>query len=117
MTVDLVTPADLRAEMLRLSGELDRAHSALIEASREWARTENEYRLAKANAFLTSSGTVDARKAQVDKTTSRERVDAHTAEALKVAALENVRNKRAQLSALQSVANAVRSEVEMSGRL
>lgn len=114
---DLVTPADLRAEMLRLSRELDAAHDSLVKASHDWARAENEYRLAKANSYLTSSGTVDARKAQVDKTTSGERVQAHTAEALKVAALENVRNKRAQLSALQSVAHAVRSEVEMSGRL
>lgn len=114
---DLITVADLRAEMLRLSASLDRAHEELIRASSEWARTENEYRLAKANAFLASSGTVDARKATVDKATSVERVAAHTAEALKVAALENVRNRRAQLSALQSVAHAVRSEVEMAGRL
>lgn len=114
---DLITVADLRDEMLRLSRELDGAHDTLIKTSHDWAQAENTYRLAKANAYLASSGTVDSRKASVDKATSPERVTAHTAEALKVAALENVRNRRAQLSALQSVAHAVRSEVEMAGRL
>lgn len=114
---ELITPSQLRDEMLRLSRELDSAHEELINASRKWAESENTYRLAKANAFLASSGTVQARSAAVDKATSDERRSAHLAEALKVAALENVRNRRAQLSALQSVANAIRSEVEMAGRL
>lgn len=113
---DVTTPRHLVDEMLRLSRSLDEAQATLEKASRDWARQENEYRKAKANAYLASSGTVDARKAAVDKATDQERHDAHLADALRVAALENVRNRRAQLSALQSIANAVKSEVEMSGR-
>jgi hypothetical protein len=113
---DVTTPRHLVDEMLRLSRLLDVAQEELKKASRDWARLENEYRKAKANAYLASSGTVDARKAAVDKATDQERHDAHLADALRVAALENVRNRRAQLSALQSIANAVKSEVELSGR-
>lgn len=113
---ELITPQMLQTEMIRLSSEIDQAHASLVSLSHEWAEAENAYRLAKAVAFLASSGTVGERQAYCDKATSSERLRAHKAEALKVAALENVRNRRAQLSALQSVAHAVRSEVEMAGR-
>lgn len=113
---DVITPADLNQELLRLSRLIDEAQEELISRSHEWAEAENTYRLAKANAFLASSGTVDARKAAVDKATSRERMDAHLSDALRVAALENVRNRRQQINALQSVAAAVRSESELAGR-
>jgi hypothetical protein len=105
---------DLIAEMTRLSSRLDDAHAELVHRSYEWAKSENKYRLARANSYLASSGTVAEREARVDKATDTERLEAHTAEALKVAALESVRSVRAQLSACQSVANAVRSEMEMA---
>jgi hypothetical protein len=114
--MEIITPKNLTQELLRLSRLLDEAHDELIKQSHEWAVRENEYRLAKASAHLASSGTVDERRAYCDKATSQERLAAHLAEGLKVAALEAVRSRRAQLSALQSVGNAVRSEIEMAGR-
>jgi hypothetical protein len=113
---DFITPAQLNSEMIRLSRDLDVAHQELVDQSHAWAKSEGKYRLAKANAYLASTGTVQARQAHVDKVTDSERIEAHLSDALRVAALERVRNVRAQLSALQSVANAVRSEVEMAGR-
>lgn len=109
--------SDLTAEMLRLSRALDVAHDDLIRRSNEWARVENEYRKARANTYLATSGTVAEREARVDKAVEGERYAAHLADGLKVAALEKVRSLRAQLSACQSVANAVRSDVEMAGRM
>lgn len=113
---DVITIHDLSVEMVRLSKRLDEDHEALVAASADWARKENRYRLAKASAYLAASGTVDERKSHVDKATDLERFECHLAEGQKVAALERVRSTRAQLSALQSVASAVRSEQEMAGR-
>lgn len=113
---DLITPQQLVQELLRMSKLLDQAHDELVARSHEWAKAEDCYRLAKANAFLASSGTVGERTARQDKATSDERHAAHLAEALKVAALEAVRSRRTQISAIQSVAAAVRSDLEMSGR-
>lgn len=113
----MITPRELVDEMIRLSRELDSAHDRLVSKSEEWAQLENDYRLAKATAFLAATGrTVEEKKAHADQATSQQRVKAHAAEGLKVAALEKVRSLRAQLSALQSVSSSVRSEIEMAGR-
>lgn len=114
---ELFTPRDLTNEMIRLSRRLDSDHESLTQASHDYAAAENAYRMARAQAYLRSKGTVDERRSFVDLETENQRIAAHTTEGLKVAALERVRSTRAQLSALQSVANAVRSEVEMAGRL
>lgn len=111
-----VTPRELNAEMMRLSNLLDVRHQELIDVSHRWATSEDTYRLAKANAYLAATGTVQERQARVDKATSVERKEAHLAESLKKAAEFAIRNAQIQLSALQTVANAVRSEVEMAGR-
>ena len=116
MSADLITSEQIVAEMIRLSRRLDEDHDKLIEAARRYAVAEDRYRLEKAAAYLASSGTVDARKAHVDQATSQSRRESHEAEGLKVAALERVRSTRAQLSALQSVANAVKVEAELAGR-
>ncbi len=108
------TPGDLVAEMLRLSARLDQALAFFYDQSQEWAVAEDAYRSAKARAYLASDGTVPARNAQVDEACAVERQRAHLADAMRQAALEAVRSRRAQLSACQSVANAVRSEVEMA---
>lgn len=115
MTPD-VTPRELVAEMIRLSSLLDEAHEELVRRSHEAAVSEDKYRCAKAVSFLASSGTVGERTAYQDKATSSERQAAHLAESLKVAALEMVRSRRTQLSCLQSIGAAVRSELEMAGR-
>lgn len=117
MTAGVITPAMLTQEMLRLSKLLDQAHDELVAASHTAAEKEAEYRLLRAKAFTRASGkTVGDREAQALLQCGPEMQAAHLAESLKVAALERVRSIRAQLSACQSVATAVRSEVEMAGR-
>jgi DNA-binding protein YbaB len=113
---EILTPHQLNKELVRLSRLLDQAQQNLEQRSHDWAKKEWEYRVARANAYLAASGTVDARKSSVDKAVKEEGEAAHLAEALKVAAVEGVRNLRQQLSAFQSLAAAVRSEIEMAGR-
>lgn len=113
---DLVTPAELIQDMLELSQKLDGDHDDLIKACREYSEKEDIYRLAKANAYLAATGTVDQRKAYVDKTTSHERRDAHTAENLMKAGFARVKSTQIQISIRQSAAQMVKSEMQMAGR-
>lgn len=109
------TLRDLTQEMLRLSASLDQAQAHLEECVRTEAQTENEYRKARANAYLgAEGGTVAEREAKVDKITGQERYAAHLAGGMTKAALESVRNRRTQLSVLQTVANAHRAEADFA---
>ena len=108
------TMDQLLDEMLRLSKKIDDALEFLYRQAREWADAEDAYRAAKARAYLQSSGTVQARQAHVDDVCQEQRHRAHLADAMRQAALEAVRSRRAQLSSCQSIANAVRAEIDMA---
>jgi hypothetical protein len=110
-----VLPDDLTQELRRHSQRLETAQAQLKSAGLYYAKKESSYRKAKAVAQLSADGkTVDLRNAQVDLKCSEERLAAYFARAAKEAALENVRSIRAQLSALQSIAASVRSEMELA---
>lgn len=113
---DLITPAQLIEDMLSLSRLLDSHHDELIRACRYYSEKEDLYRLAKANAYLAASGTVDERKAHVDKRTSAERRAAHDGENLMKAAFARVKSTQVQLSIRQTAAQMVKSEMSMAGR-
>lgn len=104
----------LTDEMLRLSRSLDEAQAELARCVRDEADADRSFRLAKANAYLATSGTVGEREAAVDKTIADERHRAHLAEGLTKSALEAVRSRRTQLSVLQSVAGAVKEELRFT---
>lgn len=108
-----ILPHEFNDELSRLASLLDEAQKDLDHWTREWAVLENEYRKKKAKVYLASSGTVDYRKALVDEECSDERIAAHMAEGLKAAALENVRNRRAQLNACQTRCNNIKTELEI----
>lgn len=116
LTHDVITPAQLNQDMLELSRLLDQHHDELVRAAHEYSEREDLYRLAKATAFLAATGTVADRQAHADKATSSERRAAHLAEQLMKAAFARVRSTQAQLSARQSVAQMVKSEMQMAGR-
>lgn len=104
------SPRQLVEMMIEASRALDAAQRDLEERVRAEAHSEAEYRKARASAYLATSGTVGEREAHVDKAVATERYAAHLAEGLAKSALENVRSKRGQLSALQSIANALKEE-------
>lgn len=109
-----VMPGDLQGELRRLCLHLETAQSQLRSASLFYAKKESAYRKAKAIAYLSVDGTVEARKAKVDERCGDERQTAYLARAARESALENVKSIRAQLSALQSIAASVRSEMELA---
>ena len=112
MHTDLET---LTAEAWRLSQLLDKGLAALREAGVAYAEAEHQYRSAKAMAYLeTESGTVAEREANVYAIMGEHRRTRDLADGQKVAALEAVRSRRAQLSALQTLIAAHRAEVELA---
>lgn len=105
--------ADLAAEVRRLSGLLDRALTVLREAGAEHAEREHDYRLARGVAWAETAGlgmVVPEREASVDSVTAERRRERDLAAALEKSALEAVRARRQQLSALQSLMAGWREE-------
>lgn len=104
----------LAAEALRLSQLLDKGVQALREAAVAYAEAEHEYRQAKAVAYLSTVGTVAEREAQSYGMVGGKRHARDLADAARLAALEAVRSRRTQLSALQSLLAAHRSEADFA---
>lgn len=104
--------SNLNADLQSTSKELLTECDELARTARDYAVKENAYRLAKANAMLAAEGTVDVKKAQVDRVTERERLESHIAEGILDATRERVRSLRAVLSALQTIANSHKVEAD-----
>lgn len=104
----------LSAEAVRLSALLDKGVQALREAAVAYAEAEHAYREAKAVAYLTTVGTVAEREAQAYGLVGDKRRARDLADATRLAALEAVRSRRTQLSALQSLLAAHRSEADFA---
>jgi hypothetical protein len=104
----------LTAEAHRLSALLDRGVQALREAAVAYAEAEHAYRRAKSEAYLTTVGTVAEREAQTYGSVGGLRRDRDLADAARLASLEAVRSRRTQLSALQSLLAAHRSEADFA---
>ena len=111
------TVADFTDEAVRLSGLLDSGLTALREQARAVADAEAAYRKGKAEAWVgtaTEDLLAKEREAQVDAATADLRRTRDLAEARARAALESVRSRRTQISALQSLLAAHRSEAEFA---
>lgn len=107
-----MTAAQMAQEGGRLSKLLDdalRFHSDQVKAA---AKAEQAYRHSRQMAYLQVTGTVDEKKADVDAKTADLRFTRDVAEGLRQTALEAIRSRRAQISLLQSVANAYKAEAD-----
>lgn len=111
-----MTIPELTQALLSTAADLRTANEELYKLSVEWAHAEDEYRKAKAIAYLAASGTINERNAHVDKVCSSERLKAHLAEAEKEAKKKLVESLQAQLSALQTIAGMLRAEMNLAGR-
>lgn len=101
---------DLVAEARRLSDLLDRGVAALRDAATAYAEAEHAYRLGAAKAYLAHGGTIPEREAAVYIEVGELKRQRDIAEGLKLAAMEAIRSRRTQLSALQSILAAHREE-------
>jgi len=104
----------LTAEAVRLSALLDRGVQALREAAIEFANAEHEYRRAKSEAYLRTEGTVGEREAHTYALVGDLRHRRDLADGQRLAALEACRSRRTQLSALQSLLAAHKSEADFA---
>ena len=109
----MIVLAELAAEVRRLSERIDAGVQALHAAAHQSAHAEHAYRLEKARQWLqVRDGTVPERQAQVDGECADLRLRRDLAEGERMAALEALRSRRTQLSAVQSIAAAHRAEAE-----
>jgi hypothetical protein len=107
--------AELIAEMNRLSTLLDKGLGELYRAAVKSAEADVEYKVSYSTAILEAEGgTVSEREAWAHKATQDQRLKFKLAEALLLSAQEAVRSRRQQISACQSVANAMRAEAEFA---
>ena len=108
-----MTVTELVDEMRRLSTLLDDGLAYMRKAAVEHAEAEADYRQAYARAFLAAdASTVRARELLADAETDEARRRAYLARGLEKAAVEAVRSRRTQISALQTIAGAHRAEAE-----
>jgi hypothetical protein len=104
--------AEAATEMRRLSRQLDSGLDVLRDQARELAESEHDYRKAVALAWPQApEGTVPEREAWVNGHCAGDRRRRDLADHLTRAALESVRSRRTQVSALQSLLNAEKEEM------
>ena len=119
-----VWESDAAAEIRRLSALADKGVPALREAADEAANAEHAYRRTKARCWAESATlthpetgkpeTAGAREAWVDGQCADARMGRDIAEGMRQAALEALRTRRQQLSALQSLLAADRAEAQIA---
>lgn len=114
----MTSPGDAFDEMQRLSDLLNKALTFLHQQVTEYADAEAAYRRAQAVAWTTvprDKGTLAAeREANVNAATADDRKRRDLADGMRQAALEAVRSRRAQISALQTLMNGYRAEAEFA---
>ncbi len=111
---EILTQEHLYNEFNRLSALLDKAIIALHTAAKDWATKNSNYRQAKSKAIILirDGKNKDERDAYAGPTYEKEKFESELAEAVKEATLEEVRGRRSQLSALQTLMASRRSEME-----
>lgn len=110
----MTNPGELARETWRLTRLIDDALEHLRDVTTAYSVAEHAYRQARASAWMRTHGTISDREAQVELRCGELRHERDTAENLKAAALESLRARRAQLSALQSLMGAARAEAEFA---
>lgn len=109
--------AEALAEANRLSRLIDAAIEALKNTSVAFAEAERDYRRGKSEAWVRCKSLdmlAKEKEAWVDAESSDDRYKRDVAEGMRQAALEAVRSRRAQLSALQTFLNAEKAEAEFA---
>ncbi len=105
--MDAVT---LNRQLLDAADKLRASLADLERRSVAYAQAERAYRLAKATAYLSTTGTVGEREARAENAINEVRYQRDMAEGLKVSALEAVRGNRGILSATQTLASLYKEE-------
>lgn len=103
----------IREQILDMNQALTEAIGELREACKAWAQKDNKMRIARAKAYLNTTGkNKEEREAKADAAFQKERLEANEAEGDKLVAQQLVQSLRTQISALQSLVYAGRAENE-----
>jgi len=113
---DLITPHELQRAMLAKSREVDEALEDYRTRNLAWVEADRASRVARNTALLSTEGTVGERTAKAEQAADGPIYAERMAAALRDSAKEALRARLAQLSALQSLATTVRTEMQMAGR-
>lgn len=105
---------EIEKEIMRFSHLLDAGLAKLRETAQEYATADVAYKRAYSEAFLRAGGTVAEREQVAVDASLTEREAVKNLEGLNVAALEAVRSRRTQISALQSLLAAHKAEAEFA---
>jgi hypothetical protein len=101
-------------ESERFSRLIDAGIESMVSASKDMAHAEHALRVATAKAWAVApSGTVPFKEAWVEAETADQKLAFDMGETQRYNALEAVRSRRAQLSAIQSIMAAYRAEAEL----
>lgn len=113
---DVLTAFELSQAMVNKSHEIDQAVAEYKRQSKDYATAKHASELGQAQAqgMLPKGGTVDQRKAIVVVQCERLIAHEYMTDALKNGADKALRAYTAQLSALQSLATALRAELQMA---
>lgn len=106
--------AEMSVEYRRLSELLEDGLDELRERAEALATAENEYRKNRALAWPMTSGTAKEREDEVNSISADARKDRDLADYMRTAALEAVRSRRTQISALQTMLNAHQEEAKFA---
>ncbi len=109
-----VNAAELADTMITAKRDIDDAFTEYEKAILEAAKADREAKLAKATAYLATSGTVAERNAHMDKATADEQYRAKLAEDKRRAMHLLVEHRRQWLSALQSLASLTKAEAQLA---
>jgi len=105
-----VNAADLNNQLLEAVDILRDSLRDLEVRTRNAATTERDYRMAKATAYLATTGTVAEREANAERAINELRFHRDMADGLKTSALEATRANRTIVSAVQTLAGLYREE-------
>lgn len=110
----MLTLNEIEKEIMRFSHLLDAGLAKLRETAEQFASADVAYKRAFSEAFLRADGTGAMREQVAVEASLVEREAVKHLEGLNVAALEAVRSRRTQISALMTLAGAHRAEAELA---
>lgn len=110
-----VTPAEVMRGLIEIARDLNAATEELAELDLKAVEAKGRYEVARATAFLTTSGTVEDRKTKALLATEAERQEAEIAEALVRACKERIRTLHARVEVGRSLGTGLRAEMNTLG--
>jgi hypothetical protein len=111
----LLTPHELQARLLEMSGQVDTALTEYRRAVKAHVEADRQRRIAVNTALLSVEGkSAPERRAKAEQASEEHIYAEELADGYRDVAKEALRARLAQLSALQSMATTIREEMRLS---